>query len=148
MAVTTKPATASRVDDVATVLAPKKEGAQGCWCLSVLLGHTEEQKLHGDARADAVRDLCGRRGKPPGVLAYSDGEVVGWAGVGPRDELHEFAAKKYPDAQPGEWVVFCFRVRAGHTGKGVASALLKAAVDLARDKGAGALLGLPGRPPG
>ncbi len=142
----TKPATGSRFDDVAAVLAPKKEGAQGCWCLGVRLGHEQERQLRARHRGEFVERLCRRRGRPPGVLAYDeDGEVVGWAGVAPRSELAEHSrAKRYPDrGQADDWVVYCFRVRAGHGSRGVAHALLAGAVELARAKGAPAVVGYP-----
>lgn len=139
------PATGARFDDVRTVLGPKREGAQGCWCLGYRLGHKEEQQLVGPERAEFVAGLCRRRAHAPGVLAYADGEVVGWAAVSPLSELHEFStAKRYPHIDDQDvWILFCFRVRAGHGKKGVAHALLAGAVEYAASKGAPAIEGYP-----
>lgn len=71
-----KPATGARFEDVRTILGPKREGAQGCWCLSVRLGPEEDAELRGEARAEAVAKLCRRRAHAPGVLAYDDGGKV------------------------------------------------------------------------
>jgi GNAT superfamily N-acetyltransferase len=59
--------------------------------------------------------------------------------------MHEFSAShRYPNrCEPGVWVVWCFRVRAGHGGKGVAQALLGGAVEYARTHGARAVEGFP-----
>jgi len=89
--------------------------------------------------------LCRKRTQAPGVLAYEDGEVVGWAAVSPRKELHEFSTSdRSPGRDDGDvWVIWCFRVRAGHGKKGVTRALLDGAVDYAKSKGAKVIDGFP-----
>ena len=132
-------------DDVRQVIGPKRPDANVCWCLSYRIPSRLNRELEGVARGEYVADLC-RRDPPPGVLAY-DGEVpVGWAGVAPRKDLHSFARKgsKIPhvDDLP-VWTVWCFRVRAGNRGRGIANALLAGAVDFARSHGAPAIEGYP-----
>lgn len=83
MAFVVRPATAERFDDVATILAPKREGAQGCWCLPYRLTPREDEALRAPARALTVEALCGRD-HAPGVLAHEGEEVVGWAAIAPR----------------------------------------------------------------
>ena len=143
--ITIEAATGARFADVETILGPKRPGAQGCWCLSYRLGHKVESTLEGDQRSAYMAALCRRRSHAPGVLAYQGGDVVGWAGVAPREEMHEFASSdRYPNRdEPGVWVVWCFRVRAGHGGRGVAQALLGGAVAYARARGARAVEGFP-----
>jgi GNAT superfamily N-acetyltransferase len=104
----------------------------------------ENRALRGRERTEAVEALCARP-VAPGVLAYLDGEVVGWAGVAPRAELHAFARSKLipqVDDLP-VWTVWCFRVRGGYGGRGVASGLLAGAVAFAREHGAPAVEGYP-----
>lgn len=140
-----KPATAARFADVTTILGPKKAGAQGCWCLAYLLGHTEESKLVGPERAEHMASLCRRRVHAPGVLAYADGEVVGWAGIVPRSELHEYTHGRRYGAQDDvdAWTIYCLRVRAGLGRRGVATALIEGAVAYAASKGAPAVDAYP-----
>ena len=72
------------------------------------------------------------------MLAYQAGQVVGWAGVAPRTELHPFAhSKKIPhiDDLP-VWSIWCLRVRPGFRRQGVTAALIDGAVAYARDRGA------------
>lgn len=138
-----RPAFSERFDDVATVLAPKREGAKGCWCLSYRLTPKEYDPLDTTERRHTLEQLC-RRDHAPGVLAYEGDEVVGWAGIAPRSELLSFNAKRfpvYPDRDP--WILYCFRVRAGHGKKGVAHSLLAGAVDYARSAGASAVEAYP-----
>jgi GNAT superfamily N-acetyltransferase len=143
MRITVEPATSARFDDVALVLGPKKPEASVCWCLSHRVDSKTNRELVGPARADYVRKLC-ERPVAPGVLAYDGAEVVGWAAAAPRSELPFARSRLIPhvDDLP-VWSVWCFRVRPGHRGKGVARALLGGAVDFARSHGAPAVEGYP-----
>ena len=144
MSTVIEPATSARFDDVATLLGPKKDpDASVCWCLSHRIDSRTNRELVGRARGEFMRDLCSRD-VAPGVLAYRDGEVAGWAAVAPRSELPIARSRKIPrvDDLP-VWSVFCIRVRPGHRGHGVSHALLAGAVDHARSQGAPAVEGCP-----
>jgi GNAT superfamily N-acetyltransferase len=122
---------------MATMFAPKNPESSVCWCLSWRLSSKENRSLVGSQRADKVRELCTRE-LAPGVLAYRDGEVAGWAGIAPRAELHPFAnSKKIPhiDDLP-VWSLWCIRVRPGFRKQGVTPALIEGAVEFARANGA------------
>jgi GNAT superfamily N-acetyltransferase len=128
---------AHNFDDMATMFAPKNPQSSVCWCLSWRLSSKENRELTGTARADKVRELCSRQ-LAPGVLAYLDEDVVGWAGVAPREELHPFAtSKKIPhiDDLPA-WSIWCLRVRPGFRKHGITPALIDGAVAYARASGA------------
>jgi GNAT superfamily N-acetyltransferase len=137
------PATADRFDDLATVLGPKNPGSSVCWCLSHRLDSKTDRGLVGPARGEYVRSLC-RGDTGPGVLAYDDGEVVGWAGVAPRSELRYARSRTIPhvDDLP-VWSVWCIRVRPGRRGRGTSPHLLTGAVAYARSQGAPAVEGYP-----
>ena len=142
MAITVKPA--HDFDDMATMFAPRKPESSVCWCLSWRLSSKENRELTGTARADKVRELCARK-RAPGVLAYRDGEVAGWAGVAPRSELHPFAnSRRIPHVDDLDvWTIWCIRVRPGYRRQGVTSALISGAVDYARRSGAPAVESYP-----
>ena len=137
------PATIERFEDVAVMLGPKKPDASVCWCLSHRLDAKTNQQLVGPARREHVRMLCSRD-VAPGVLAYDEGDVVGWAAVAPRAELPFARSTKIPhvDDLP-VWSVWCLRVRPGHRGKGISRRLLDGAVAYARAQGAPAVEGYP-----
>jgi GNAT superfamily N-acetyltransferase len=143
VAIEVAPATRDRFDDVATMLGPKNPSSSVCWCLSHRVDSKTNQELVGPARGEYVRSLCGRD-QGPGVLAYDDGEVVGWAAVAPRSELPFARSRKIPhvDDLP-VWSVWCIRVRPGHRGKGISQHLLAGAVAYARSQGAPAVEGYP-----
>ncbi len=136
-------ATAERFDDLATMLGPKRPTSSVCWCLSHRVDARTNRELVGPARGAYVRRLC-ERDVAPGVLAYEDGEVAGWAAVAPRSELPFARSTKIPhvDDLP-VWSVWCIRVRPGHRGRGISHALLDGAVGYARANGAPAVEGYP-----
>jgi len=138
-----RPATMARFPDVAIMVGPKNPDSSVCWCLSHRLDAKTNRSLVGQARGDYVKQLCRRR-VAPGVLAYEDHDVVGWAAVAPRSELPFARSAKIPhiDDQP-VWSVWCIRVRPGHRGKGISHVLLEGAVAYARSKGAPAVEGYP-----
>jgi len=138
-----RPATLARFPDVAIMVGPKNPDSSVCWCLSHRLDAKTNRSLVGQARGDYVKQLCRRR-VAPGVLAYEDHDVVGWAAVAPRSELPFARSAKIPhiDDQP-VWSVWCIRVRPGHRGKGISHVLLEGAVAYARSKGAPAVEGYP-----
>lgn len=143
MSIEVRPANAGRFDDVATMLGPKNPSSSVCWCLSHRVDAKTNKELVGPARGEYVRSLCSRE-VAPGVLAYEDDEVVGWAAVAPRAELPFARSTKIPhvDSLP-VWSVWCIRVRPGHRGKGISHALLDGAVAYARSQRAPAVEGYP-----
>jgi GNAT superfamily N-acetyltransferase len=137
------PATSRRFDDVAAVIGPKSPTASVCWCLSHRLDAKTHTSLVGPARGEYVRELCNRP-VAPGVLAYEDGVVAGWAAVAPRAELPFARSTKIPhvDDLP-VWSAWCIRVKPGHRKRGISHALLEGAVAYAREQGAPAVEGYP-----
>lgn len=129
--------------DLSEVIGPKNPQASVCWCLSHRVDAKTNKALVGPERGEYVRRLT-QCDVAPGVLAYDGDEAVGWAAVAPRAELPFARSRKIPhvDDLP-VWSVWCFRVRPGHRGRGVAHALLEGAVSFARDHGAPALEGYP-----
>src|SRR5262250_3700031 len=143
MSIAVRPATKARFGDVATMLGPKNPDSSVCWCLSHRLDSKTNRALTGRARGEYVKMLCGRK-VAPGVLAYADAEVAGWAGVAPRSELPFARSAKIPhvDGLP-VWSVWCIRVRPGYRGRGISHALLDGAVAYARSQGTPAIEGYP-----
>ncbi len=142
MAIEIRPATV--FEDVKDVLGPKRPDANVCWCLSYRLTSSKEnQQLVGTARGERVRQLVDQT-PPPGVLAYDDGEVVGWAAVHPRADTSFARNRKIPHVDDVDvWSVWCIRVRPGHRKAGISHHLLAGAVAFARENGAVAIEGYP-----
>jgi len=87
-------------------------------------------------------------GDAPGLLAYRDGEPVGWCAVAPREtypRLERSRVLKRVDAER-VWSVTCFFVARPMRRRGVTVALLEAAVRYARARGARIVEGYPVEP--
>jgi GNAT superfamily N-acetyltransferase len=141
MAIEVRPATS--LDDVATMVGPKRPDANVCWCLSYRIPSKENLALTGPARGERVRQLVGEA-LPPGVLAYDGDEVVGWAAIHPRADTTFARNRKIPHVDDlAVWSLWCIRVRPGHRGTGIAHHLVDGAVDFARAQGAPAVEGYP-----
>ncbi|MET0812014.1 MAG: GNAT family N-acetyltransferase [Microbacterium sp.] len=140
MAIEIRPA--STYADVKTMVGPKSPDSDVCWCLSYRLPPKENQALHRKARGRRMSALM--RLGPPGVLAYDGDEVVGWAAVHPRADTAFATNRRIPHVDDVDvWSIWCIRVRPGHRGQGISHALLRGAVDFARDSGAPAVEGYP-----
>lgn len=142
MVVEVRPAT--NFDDLETMVGPRRPDASVCWCLSYRLKSSKENReLVGPARGERVRLLV-RQDPPPGVLAYDDGDVVGWAAVHPRADTSFARNRKIPHVDDLDvWSVWCLRVRPGHRKEGISHHLLAGAVEFARSNGAAAIEGYP-----
>lgn len=127
-----------------------------CWCQRYKLHRGEAfAKFPAEERAERLREQT-HAGEPDspetsGLVAYLEGEPVGWCAVEPRPAYHGMVRnQKVPwegrdedRADESVWAITCFVTRPGRRRSGVASALARAAVDLARARGARALEGYP-----
>ena len=136
------PLTPDRWDDLEKLFGPRGACA-GCWCMYPRRTGTEG-KTSGEPNRRAFRKLVAD-GPPPGLLAYADGEPVGWVAIAPRTEYVRFARSRVlapVDEQP-VWSVPCFFVARGSRGRGLTVALLEAACAWAKSRGARIVEGYP-----
>ncbi len=108
-----------------------------------------------EERAQRLRDEVdsghAESGTTSGLLAHLDGEPVGWCAVQPRPAYHGMArvarvpweGREEDKADRSVWAVTCFVTRAGYRKRGVATALARAAVDFAFERGARAVEAYP-----
>ena len=115
-----------------------------CWCIFWRVRSKDFSEATPAGNRERLRELV-ENGPPPGLLAIEDGRAIGWVGLAPRAEyLRIEHSRVIPRTEgPVPWVVSCFVVSRDTRGRGVASALLAAAVDFARAAGAAALEGYP-----
>jgi GNAT superfamily N-acetyltransferase len=86
----------------------------------------------------AMRELV-KEGREPGLLAYEDGIPVGWISVSPREDFGHLARSKHygpVEEEEGVWSIVCFHIHPSARRRGVAKALLGAAVEHALRRGA------------
>ena len=146
------PLTADRWDDLVALFGAG--GAFGnCWC-------TWWRQTGGEfgrgirQRGAGNRALLGSlttEGRQPGLIAYRDGRPAGWISVAPRPDYGRVIrspsigpGRRSPEAADSSvWSVVCFWMPRAQRGKGIAMALLRAAVEHARSGGARVLEAYP-----
>ena len=146
MQVEVRPVGAAGWDDVEAVLGPN--GAySGCWCMWFLQTGREFDAHHGDANREALRRVLAER-DDFALVAYRDGEPVGWVSAGPRDGFDRLGrspllAATHDDPDLAVWSVVCFYVPRRHRGQGLMRALLRGATAHAFERGADVVEGYP-----
>ncbi|MBW3602914.1 MAG: GNAT family N-acetyltransferase [Actinobacteria bacterium] len=141
-----RPLTAETWRDFLAVMGPRG-GDAGCWCMFNLQSSREFDAHKGDDNRQLMRARV-EAGEVPGLIGYLDGQPVGWVAVQPREtygRLSRSPIAKPLDDRPA-WAVTCFVVVKAHRGKGLAAALLDAAVDYAASEGASLVEGYPVEP--
>lgn len=149
-ALTVHPLTDERWPDLETLFGPN--GAySNCWCTWQRV--TGREFSAGCANRGAGNRALLRQlvvdGRRPGLLAYREGRPVGWVSVGPRPEFGRIVRSPVTHldavdaADTRIWSVACFYIPASERGRGVAAALLEAAISTARAGSAVALEGYP-----
>ena len=142
MVISIQPATAELWPDFEDLFG--KQGAcYGCWCTHFRLPPAVRRENNRERNKDHIR-LRIEAGPPPGLLAFEDGQAIGWMQVGPRADVSEWnnqgrgSAPLEPvdAADPAVWAVSCFFIRARARGKGLTHRLLDGGIDFARRNGA------------
>ena len=146
------PANEASWDDIAAIFGASDPGRCQCqrfkvvgwiWRDSTQPERTallREQTACGDPNAEATS----------GLVAYVDGEPVGWVAVEPRTAYPKLRTSRVPWSgrdedkdDDGIWAVTCFVVRKGYRGRGLTYSLALATIDFARERGARALEAYP-----
>ena len=144
------PANRARWEDIQTVFGTRGPAAR-CQCQRYKLRPREAfAKFPVEEREHRLRVQTDET-PTTGLLAYLDGEPVGWCAVEPRNRYEgllrnnrvPWEGRDEDKADDTVWAVTCFHVRAGFRKRGVSRALAAAAVDFAREGGARAVEGYP-----
>jgi ribosomal protein S18 acetylase RimI-like enzyme len=142
-----RPLTSEHIPDLAQLFATGDP--RWCWCMYFRArGRSWANSSAASNRAD-LEDLTTKAdesgGVAPGLVAYRDGAAIGWVSLGPREDYERLAFSKMlrPVDDRPVWSIVCFVVAGRQGGKGVATALLDAAVAYARERGAGTLEAYP-----
>jgi GNAT superfamily N-acetyltransferase len=154
-AISVVPANEASWNDLKLVFGTRGEASM-CQCQRYKLQPRESfAAVPVAVRADRLRRQtnCGHRQarSTSGLIAYLGGEPVGWCAVEPRTAyaglLRVFRVPWVGRAEDKRddsiWAVTCLLARAGYRRRGVSRALVRAAVDFARARGARALEGYP-----
>lgn len=147
MTLDVRPLTPERLPDLAALFGQGGDPKR-CWCaffrtrsrdVATWTSEGNREVLEAALAATVAAD------RAPGLIAYEDGEAVGWTGLGPREDfpriLHSRVLAPTDDAPA--WSIVCFVVGRRSRGRGIAAALLDAAAAYARAHGATTLEAYP-----
>ena len=123
------PANEASWEELRAVFGTRGQGAV-CWCQRFKLAPGEAFKhVPAAERAERLRGQagCGGPGPTSGLVAYRQGEPVGWCAVEPRSAYPgllrvyrvPWAGRAEVKADASVWAVTCFFVRAGFRRQGV-----------------------------
>ena len=149
--ITAAPATPDRWADVVSVMGLRGDPSW-CWCQYFRFRGKEWADTTTAGNREHLRGQVESGPPAPGVVAYRDGQPVGWCAVGPKARYPRLMASRIssptnlstePTDVDATWAVSCFVVRSGHRRSGVSAALLDAAVEYATASGANTLEGYP-----
>jgi GNAT superfamily N-acetyltransferase len=137
------PLTPSRWPDVKRLFETNSI-CRGCFCMFWRARGKAYSGAWGSRNRAAFRRIV-MKGPPPGLLAYLGKEPVGWCALAPREDYVrlEYSKVLAPVDDRKPWSVTCFFVAREHRGEGLTVALLRAASEHARKRGAEILEGYP-----
>ncbi len=149
------PANEASWEDLQTVFGTRGPAAR-CQCQRYKLRPREAfRNFPVQERAARLRTQteCGHPDSDTtsGLVAYLDGEPVGWCAVEPRPAFHglvrnnrvPWEGRDEDKSDDSVWALTCVFTRAGFRKRGVSRELVRAAVDFARQRGARAIEGYP-----
>lgn len=152
MTVSILPATGERFDDVEHALTGGGDGA-ACRCQWWMLTNASYSATSREEKSRLLRDEVEGAPRPPGLIAYVDGEAAGWVRVGPRTLQPRLLRTREiirgtdePLEDEDVWAVSCFVVRKEYRRQGLTAKLLAGAVAAAWSAGARVVEAYPDDP--
>jgi GNAT superfamily N-acetyltransferase len=137
----------SMAEDLSQLFA-SDPSASGCWCMWFITSVKEYHAAGAAGNRQKFEALARTSEQPLGLVAYRNGQPIGWCAVGPKERYAR--AVRTPtlraaaaDLAENTWFVPCFFVRGDDRRTGVTRALLKRAVELAAEHGAKLIEGFP-----
>ena len=116
-----------------------------CWCQYFRKQGLDWSNSTTAGNRASLESLAARPDLAPGLVGYRDGKAVGWVSLAPREDYGRLEGAKLLariDDTP-VWSIVCFVVSRKARGQGVADALLRGAIDYAREHGATTLEAYP-----
>lgn len=134
------PLTPARLPDLASLFNQGGD-PKFCWCSWFRLRNVDFRHATAASNRGVLEravETTGEEGRAPGLVAYRDGEAIGWVSLGPRDDYARLQHSKVlaPIDEKPVWSIVCFVVSRKSRKQGVAHALLEAAIAYAAEHGA------------
>lgn len=137
-ALTFKPVTEENVGDFIKLFGARG-GPNWCWCMAFRATPEEIENGKGPERR---KQILGRvdQDVPIGILAYADGEPVGWVSLAPKSTFRKLGGIE--DAE-GVWSLTCMFIPHTLRRQGMAHRLIQGAIAHARERKARLLEAYP-----
>src|SRR5262245_20316587 len=112
------PLTADRWSDLERLFGARG-ACGGCWCMAWRLPRSAYERGKGTGNRAALKSLASST-PSPGLLAYVEGEPVGWCAIAPREAYPVLARSRVLKPVDGAavWSVSCFFVARGYRKRG------------------------------
>jgi GNAT superfamily N-acetyltransferase len=149
------PANEASWEDLQTIFGTRGQACR-CQCQRYKLRRRESfRSFPVEERAHRLRQQtdCGHPGSgtTSGLVAYLEGEPVGWCAVEPRTAYEglvrnnrvPWEGRAEDKTDDSVWAVTCLFTRAGFRKRGISRTLARTAVEFARERGARAIEGYP-----
>lgn len=116
----------------------------GCWCMHWKLRGKAFSENKGERNRQMQKSVVDAK-TIPGLVAYLDGYPVGWVAIEPRSQYPKLAHSRIlkPVDEQEVWSITCLFVEKKQRRKGIAVALIQAAVEHAQSCGAKIIEGYP-----
>ena len=141
------PLTPERLSDLAELFGQGGD-PKWCWCASFRMRSADFRKANSASNRKVLEqavETTALEDRAPGLIAYRESGPIGWVSLGPRGDYERLRHSRLLAPLDGEevWSIVCFVVSRHARRTGVASALLKAAIEYARKHGAQRLEAYP-----
>jgi GNAT superfamily N-acetyltransferase len=107
----------------------ERGACRGCWCMSWRLNHAEFEKQKGAGNKRAMKKLVEEK-KQIGIIAYLDGEPIGWCSVAPREKFIQLESSRVlkPIDDKPVWSITCFFLAKDYRRRGLSVDILKGVI--------------------
>jgi GNAT superfamily N-acetyltransferase len=138
-----QPLTPGRWPDLVKLFGPCRSCAE-CWCMWWRLPRAAFEAGKGSGNRRGLERYV-KAGNVPGLLAYEEGEPVGWIAVEPRRAFSRLERSRLlaPVDDRPVWAITCFFVARAQRGKGLTRTLVEGAARHVRARGAALLEAYP-----
>lgn len=110
-------------------------GPKYCWCMAWRATGEEARHTEGKSRKVFIKSRVDA-GIPIGILAYKNDEPIAWCSVAPKETYRKLDDLKIDDEGEKIWSIVCFYIKREFRGNKLATFLIDAAIDYARNNGA------------
>ena len=120
-----------------TMLFGAKGACGNCWCMSFRLKKADfEEGKTDDGNKERMHALV-RENKPTGLMAFYQGQAVGWCAFAPREDFLKLQNSRVhkPIDEEKVWSVPCFFIDKAFRRMGISVLLLKGLITYAREQG-------------